>query len=133
MEQEPKKIEESFFNNIQWDKVSYNKIDEKTFNLLLAKYKKVYATFLGNENEYTFFMMKKLSWSEFRDIRSKNLDKDSTHDYILNNCIIHPKMDAFALNEIDAGMALTLVYQILSISNFIPDPKKSLELLLECS
>lgn len=131
MSEEAQKIETTFFQDVNWDRIAYNRIDEDSFNRILARYPKLYATFLGKEDEYTFFMFKKLSWPEFKDIRARKLDKDGYHDYILNNCIVWPKMDAFAMNELEAGMALTLVYQILVMSNFFKDPNKALELILE--
>jgi hypothetical protein len=130
MSEEPQVATHDFFSDINWDKVTNNKIDRPTFEKVKAKYDKVYATFLGNEDDYSFFMFKKLSWPEFRDIRAKNLDKDMTHDYILNTCVVWPRMDPITLNTLEAGIALTLVYQILVMSNFFKDPSKALELIL---
>jgi hypothetical protein len=131
MEETPQVATRDFFADISWDKVTYNKIDRNTFERLKAKNDKLYATFLGNEDDYSFYMFKKLSWSEFKDIRAKKLDKDMTHDYILNTCVVWPKMDPITLNTLEAGVALTLVYQILIMSNFFKDPSKALELILE--
>lgn len=131
MEETPEIVTRDFFADIDWDKVTFNKIDKLTFEKLRAKHEKLYATFLGNEDDYSFFLFKKLSWPEFKDIRAKKLDKDTTHDYILNTCIVWPKMDPLALNGLEAGIALTLVYQILTMSNFFKDPAKALDLILE--
>lgn len=130
-ESKPEIVKEDFFSAIEWEKVAYNKIEKLQFDRLKAKFGKLYATFLGNEDDYSFYMFKKLSWSEFKDIREKKLDKDTTHDYILNACVVWPKMDAVALNTLEAGIALTLVYQVLIMSNFFKNPEKALELILE--
>lgn len=120
-----------FFEGINWEEVTYNVIDKQSYDKIIARYAKIYATFLGREDELSYFMFKSLSWPEFKDIRSKKLDKDATHDYILNTCVLWPKLGIAELNELDAGIALTLVYQILTMSNFFKDPSKALELILE--
>lgn len=130
-ESKPQEATQSFYSNIKWDIISQNKIDEQTFNKLKARFGKLYGTFLGSEGSYAFYMFKSLKWSEFKDIRAKKLDKDLTHDYILNNAVVWPKMDPMSLSELDAGIALTLVYQVLTMSNFISDPTKALDLVLE--
>ena len=131
MSEDAKIVDRNFWDDINWESVSFNKIDKITLEKLKAKHEKLYATFLGNEGDYSFFLFKKLSWTEFRDIRAKKLDKDTTHDYILNTCVVWPKLDPVALNTLEAGIALTLVYQILIMSNFFKDPQKCLELILE--
>lgn len=119
------------YEELNWQFVKFNQIDKAQYDKLQARYDKLYCTFLGKTDEFTLFMFKPLKWSEFKDIRAKKLDKDLTHDYVLNSCIVHPKVDPIALAGLDAGMALTLVYQILIMSNFFKDPATSLQYVLE--
>jgi len=131
MSEEAKLAKPDFFETINWDEVTYNAIDRMSYDKIYNRFSKIYCTFLGREDELHFFMFKSITWPEFKDIKAKKLDKDATHDYILNSCILWPKLGIMELNELDAGMALTLVYQILTMSNFFKDPSKALELILE--
>lgn len=120
-----------FYDEIDWEKVAYNKISKEDYLKLKSRHKRCYVTFLGSQDQMQFYMFRALSWPEFKDIRLKGLDKDSTHDYILNACLIWPKADPLALNSIEAGVVLTLVHQILAVSYFLNDPNKALEMILE--
>lgn len=123
--------EPSFYSSIPWDKVAFNKISEEEYIRLKSKVKQTYVTFLGPPESLSFYMFKSLSWAEFKTIREKKLDKDTTHEYIVNSCVLYPKMDPIALNEEDSGIMLTLVYQILTVSNFLDNPLKALDIIYE--
>jgi hypothetical protein len=76
-------------------------------------------------------MFKPLTWPEYKDIRSRGLDKDSTHEYIVNTSVVHPKMGPLEMNSLEAGIMLTLVQQILGMSNFLKDPNEALKMILK--
>jgi len=124
-------LESSFWDEIDWDKVSHNKIDRGSFLRTKSLNSKIFATFLGPQDQLQFYLFKPLGWAKYKDIRSKDLDKDTVHEYIINACLIHPASNPIAVGNIDAGIMLTLVNQILTISNFLTDPNQALELLLE--
>ena len=119
------------WDKINWDAITHNKISKEDFVKLKIKNKKVYCCILGSEDALQFFCFRPLFWPEYREIKSKNLDKYSTQEYILNTCTLWPKLDPISLNTIEAGIMLTLVYQILATSFFLNDPNKALELIIE--
>lgn len=121
----------SFYDEINWDSVSFQKISKDDYIRTRAKNKKCYGTFLGPSDATAFYMFKPLNWGTYKDIRAKNLDKDTMNEYILNHCVVYPVMDPIEINNIDSGLMLTLVYQIMAVSNFLSDPKKSLDLIYE--
>lgn len=131
MSEETKNVSGVPYKEIHWEFIKYNIPDQTTYERLQTRYDKLFCSLLGKQDEYTCFIFKPLKWNEFKEIRAKKLDKDNTHDYILNACVVHPKLDPLALNQVDAGMALTLVYQILIMSNFFKDPSASLQYVLE--
>jgi hypothetical protein len=121
----------SFFESVQWENVKFNSIPKDQFLRTRAKYKKLYATFLGPAEAPSFYMFVPLTWGMYKEIRSKGLDKHSINEYIINSCIVWPKMDPVEIMNEDSGIMLTLVYQIMAVSNFLSDPSKSLELIYE--
>ena len=131
MEEKYEAADMAFFEQINWDVIAFNKINKEDFARIRGRHKRVYATLLGSTDQLQFYMFKPLSWGEYKDIKSKSLDKDTTHEYILNACVVWPKMDALAINSMEAGIMLTLVYQILATSYFLKDPNKALEMILE--
>jgi hypothetical protein len=129
--EEVKDVKQSLYDEINWDKIAYYKMTKPEFERAKAFNKRVYCTFLGPADQLQFFMYKYLPWAEFADIRRANLDKMSTHEAILKASLIHPKPEAVLIQSLEAGLVLTLVYQILAVSNFLKDPNKALELILE--
>jgi hypothetical protein len=123
--------DKTFWDEVTWDKVAFNQIDKLTFLRTLSINKKLYATFLGNQEQLQFYMYKPLSWPVFKEIKTKNLSKEETHQKIIMECVVWPRMDVLEFNSLDAGVVLTLVYQILAISNFLKNPDKALEMILE--
>ena len=120
-----------FYDEVDWSRIAHNAISRDEYAIARQKSKKAYATFLGSKDQLQFYMFKPLAWSAYKDIRQKGLDKDTTHEYIVNTSIITPKMDPVVISGLDAGIMLTLVQQILAVSNFLKDPNKSLEMILE--
>lgn len=131
MEETQKPADASFYDELNWDAISHNKISREDYLKVRARHKRAYATLLGSTDQLQFYMFKPLSWGEYKDIKTKSLDKDKTHEYIVNACTIWPKMDAVTINSMEAGIMLTLVYQILATSYFLKDPNKALEMILE--
>ena len=121
----------TFWDEVTWEKIGFNKIEKLDFLRLLSINKKLYATFLGNQEQLQFYMYRPLSWPIFKDIKAKNLSKEETHQKIVMECVAWPKMDILEFNSMDAGVILTLVYQILAVSNFLKNPEKALEMILE--
>ncbi|MDY0198880.1 MAG: hypothetical protein RBR68_13800 [Tenuifilaceae bacterium] len=130
-ENEIYKADQSFYDNVPWDKVANNKIEKEEYLRLKAKVKTSYVTFLGPPDSLSFYMFKPLSWGEYKVIREKRLDKDTTHEYIINNCVLYPKMDPIDIGELDAGIMLTLVYQILTVSNFVDNKDSVLNMIYQ--
>jgi hypothetical protein len=122
---------EAFYNDVNWDVVAYNKLTKEEFLRIKSRHTKLFATFLGGEGQFQFFMFKPLQWGEYKDIRAKHLDKDTMHEYILNTACVHPKMDPIEINTMEAGIMLTLVQQILGMSNFLKDPNEALKMILK--
>jgi hypothetical protein len=131
MEETQKLADMSFFEQVNWDIIAFNKISKEEYLKIRGRHKRVYATLLGSTDQLQFYMFKPLSWGEYKDIKSKSLDKDTTHEYILNACVLWPKMDALTISSMEAGIMLTLVYQILATSYFLKDPNKALEMIIE--
>lgn len=131
MEEEINDATMAFYDEVDWSKVAHNPLTREEYAIARQKSKKAYATFLGSKDQLQFYMFKPLPWAAYKDIRSKGLDKDTTHEYIINSSIIVPRMDAITLANMDAGIILTLAQQILAVSNFLKDPNKSLEMILE--
>jgi hypothetical protein len=123
--------DKTFWDEVTWDKVAYNQIEKNQFLRILAVNNKVYATFLGNQEQLQFYMYKPLSWPIFKEIKTKNLSKEDTHQKIIMECVMWPKMDVLEFNSLDAGIVLTLIYQILAVSNFLKNPDKALDMILE--
>jgi hypothetical protein len=121
----------TFYDQVDWDLIKFNKISKEDFLRLKAKNKKSYATLLGSQDELQFYMFRPLLWSEYKDIRQKNLDKYKTQEYILSACMLWPKVDILTINSIEAGTMLTLVYQMLAVSYFLSDPTKAIEMIIE--
>lgn len=119
--------DKDFFDEIPWETIAFNVIEKPEYLRLKASYTKLYATFLGPEDSLSFFMFKPLSWPEYKDIKKRNLSKDDSNDYILQNCIVYPELDIIDLNELDAGFALTLIYQVMTVSNFLEKPELALD------
>ena len=133
MEEQMEKPDSSatFYDKVNWEAISHNKISKEDFIKIKTKNKKSYATLLGSQDELQFFMFRPLYWPEYRDIKSKSLDKYSTQEYIINTCVMWPKVDPVTLNTIESGILLTLVYQILATSFFLSDPNKAMEMIIE--
>jgi hypothetical protein len=123
--------ESSFWDEIEWSQVTHNKIDKGDFLRIKSINRKLYSTFLGPESGTQFYLYKPLSWGKYKEIRLKGLDKDTTREYIINSCILWPNLDPISVSNLDAGIMLTLTNQILTVSNFLKDPDKALELILE--
>lgn len=121
----------TFYDKVDWDQIGFNKISKEDFIRFKAKNKKSYATLLGSQDELQFFMFRPLYWPEYREIKTKGLDKYATQEYILNSCMLWPKIDPIYINTLESGILLTLVYQILATSFFLNDPNKALEMIIE--
>jgi len=131
MAEEIKIADKSFWDEIDWDKVEFHKIKKEDFLRLKSVNKKLFATFLGSQDQLQFYLFKPLTWGKYKEIRSKELDKDVVHEYILNSSILWPQMNPVSIVNLDAGVMLTLVNQVLAVSNFLKEPDKALELILE--
>lgn len=127
----PELVDSGFWDDINWEQVALNKIGKKEFLITKSVNNKLYCTFLGPGDQLQFYMFKPLSWGKYKDIKDKQLDKDTTREYIINACVIWPKTDPIFVKNLDAGIMLTLANQILTVSNFLQDPSKALELILE--
>lgn len=121
----------SFYDKVNWSLIAYNKISREDFLRIKAKNKKSYATLLGSQEELNFFMFKPMMWPEYKEIRNRGLDKYETQEFIINNCVVWPKVDVVSLNTLEAGLMITLVYQIMAVSYFLNDPSKALEMIIE--
>lgn len=122
-------IDMEFFNDVKWELIKNNKIDKENFIKLKAKNNKLYATFLGAQDNLSFFAFKPLDWDTYKAVRSQDLDKYETHELILNSSIVWPLLNE--RNMPDAGTILTLVYQILAQSSFLKDPSQALKMIVE--
>lgn len=131
MENQVSEASLAFYDEVDWDSIAHNAITREEYIVARQKSKKAYATFLGAKGQMQFYMFKPLPWSAYKEIRQKALDKDTTHEYIINSCIIVPRMDPLSIAGMDAGIILTLVQQILAVSNFLKDPSQSLTMILE--
>ena len=120
-----------FYNDVKWELVSSNKITKEIFLKLRAKQKKAFATFLGGQDSLSFFMFRPLSWPEFKEIRSSSMDKYEIHDFIIKNCLMWPLINEGNIHTLEAGTALTLVYQVLAQSSFLKDPSQALKMVIE--
>jgi hypothetical protein len=118
-----------FFNDVKWELIAYNKIDQESFIKMRAKNNKLYATFLGAQEQLAFYMFRPLSWETYKEIRNSELDKLETHELILKNCLVWPILNEKNIPE--AGTILTLVYQILAQSSFLKDPNQALKMIVE--
>lgn len=124
-------VDTAFFDDVNWDVVAFNKMSKEEFIRVKSRHSKLFATFLGGEGQFQFYMFKPLTWGEYKDIRARQLDKDTTHEYILNAAVVHPKLDPIEINTMEAGIMLTLVQQVLGMSNFLKDPNESLKMILK--
>lgn len=120
-----------FFNDVKWELISHNKINKDGFLKIRSKYKKVFATFLGAQDQLSFFMFKPISWPEYKEIRSTEMSKYDVHDYVIKKCLLWPIIDETNISSLEAGTALTLVYQILAQSSFLKDPSQALQMVIE--
>jgi hypothetical protein len=120
-----------FFNDVKWELVTNNKITKDIFLKIRAKNTKAFATFLGAQDHLSFFMFRPLSWPEFKEVRSSSMDKYEIHDFIVKNCILWPIINEGNIHTLEAGTALTLVYQILAQSSFLKDPSQALKMVIE--
>lgn len=120
-----------FYNDVDWSMIKGNVISKEDFIKIKAKNKKMFATFLGPKESPSFYMFKPLKWGIYKDIRSRKLDKEAINDYVLNSCVVWPIMDPIQIADEDAGIVHTLIYQIMSVSNFLSSPEKALELIYE--
>ena len=93
--------ETTFWDEISWEKVKYNKISREDFLKIKVRHPKMYSSFLGSEEGLQFFLFKPITWGEFKDIRKKKLDKETTHEYILNACLLWPRLDIPEINGLD--------------------------------
>ena len=130
---QPEKLDNTydFFDKVNWDAVGHNKIDKETYGRIRIANKRLYATLLGDEKETQFFMFKPLLWSDYKEIKAKSLDKVATHEFIFSSCVQWPKVNPILVANIEAGIMTTVVYQILSVSNFLSNPEKALEMIIE--
>ena len=124
-------VDSAFYDDINWDVVAYNRLSKEEFLRIKQRNSKLFATFLGGEGQFQFYMFKPLTWPEYKEIRAKELDKDTTHEYIVNKAVVHPKMGPLEMNSLEAGIMLTLVQQILGMSNFLKDPNEALKMILK--
>lgn len=131
MQEEIKEATSSFYDEVTWSKIASNAIERSDYDTIKALNDEVYCTFLGPADKLSFFMFKPLSWPDFKEIKRKNLDKASTDEEILISSLLWPNPDPIELNSLSAGFVLTLVYQILAVSNFLKNPDKALEMILE--
>jgi hypothetical protein len=120
-----------FWNDVKWDLVENNKITKDIFIKLRNKHKKAFATFLGAQDHLSFYMFRPLSWPEFKEIRTSTMDKYEVHDYIVKNCLLWPIVNDGNIQTLEAGTALTLVYQVLAQSSFLKDPSQALKMVIE--
>jgi hypothetical protein len=118
-----------FWSDINWELIKYNKISKEDFMRIRTENKKLYATFLGAEEELEFYLFTPLPWDLFKEIKQTELNKLATHDAIINKCLVWPKANSH--DKVSAGVILTLVYQTLSMSNFLPDPTQALKMIIE--
>jgi hypothetical protein len=116
-----------FYNDVKWDLIKYNKIQKEMFLKIRSKYEKVFATFLGAQDQLAFYMFKPISWEDYKAIMSGDMPKYETHDYIIEKCLLWPTNKS----SLDAGIILTLVYQILAQSSFLKDPSQALKMIIE--
>lgn len=121
----------TFYDKIDWNLIAYNKMTRDDFLRIKSKIKKSYASLLGEQSALQFYMYKSLNYEEYTEIKKKNLDKYATQKAILSACLLWPKPELLTLNNMEAGIALTLVYQILTISFFISDPRAAMDMILE--
>ena len=120
-----------FWEKVDWSLIANNKIGKEDFYRIKAKHKKVYSTLLGAQDALSFFMFKPMMWPEYKEIRNRGLDKYETQEFIINNCVVWPKVDIVSLNTLEAGIMITLVYQIMATSYFLTDPNSALSMILE--
>lgn len=120
-----------FYDKVNWEVIGHNRIKRDDFFRIKAKHKKSYATLVGSQDELSFFMFKPMMWPEYKEIRSRGLDKYETQEFIIQSCVIWPKQDIVSLNTMEAGILITLVYQIMAVSYFLNDPSKALEMIIE--
>lgn len=125
--------DDGFYESVNWENIKHNPITKEKYLDIKARNSKIYATFLGPSESTAFYIYKPLKWGTYKDIRSKGLDKDSINEYVVNSCVLWPKMDPVALMDEDAGIILTLVYQIFGTSNFLSNPEAALELVYDCT
>lgn len=128
-EERPKEMK--LWDQITWDMIAYNKISEQEFYGIRRKYDKCYGTILGSQNALEFYLFKPLYWGDYRNIKTKGLNKEAMHEYVINTCLLWPKLDPIKLNCLESGIVITLVYQILATSYFLSDPSKAMEMILE--
>lgn len=125
--------EPDFWSEVNWESVAHNAISREDFVKIKARNNKLFATFLGPKESAAFYLFKPLKWGVYKDIRSKNLDKETINEYVVNACVLWPIMDPIQINDEDAGIINTLVYMVLSISNFLSVPEKALDLIYSVS
>lgn len=122
-------VDMSFFNEVKWQFIAHNKIDQASFIKLRNNNEKLFATFLGPQDQLSFYMFKPLDWETYKTIKNNELDKLETSELILTNCIAWPVLTQ--KNMPDAGTVLTLVYQILAQSSFLKKPEDCLKVIVE--
>ena len=127
--EKPTIVGAAFYDDMNWEYIKFNKPSREDFLRIRSKYEKCFATFLGGQDQLSFYMFKPLSWPDFKEIRTKGLDKLETHEYIIGECLLFPKFKTF--DDLEAGVALTLVYQILAQSNFLKDPSSALNMIVQ--
>jgi hypothetical protein len=124
-------VDLSFFNDVSWEYVKYNKINQENFSRIRAKHEKIYATFLGTEESLSFYMFTPLDWETYKELRTKEMNKYDQQELILKSCLVWPLLNGKV--KLDAGTILTLVFQILAQSSFLKDPSAALRLVIEVS
>lgn len=119
-----------FFNDVKWELIKHNKITKEAFLKIRSKHNKVFATFLGAQDNLSFFMFKPISWNDYKEIRQGAIEKYDIHDFIIKNCLLWPILNEQGIT-LEAGTVLTLVYQILAQSSFLKDPSQALKMVIE--
>lgn len=130
VEQKPT-TEVTFWDKANWDIIKHNKIDKNEFLRIKSRHKKAYATLLGSQDELGFYMFKALMWPEYKEMKTRELNKYEMQEFIINSCLLWPKQDAISLNTMESGIMTTLVYQIMATSYFLNNPSSALEMIIE--
>ena len=119
------------YDDFDFNVIQHGAITREDFEQLKMYYPKLFACILGTHKVATLFMFTPLPWKMFKEIGlEQGNDKDIIHEYILEKCIVSPRLDKVAILNMDAGSILTLVTQILAVSGFVNDPEIALQLII---